>query len=129
MNAELKIITQRRGHKHAVTLNNGMPIHTDEVNLLKPEDREKFVAGATDGRPGIDAAAVRAELERVAGEEVADEHDATPAQSAMLVKLAEPVELWHDVDGNAYGTVPIEDHFENWPLNAKGFREWLGREF
>ena len=58
-----------------------------------------------------------------------EQDSASPSQAAVLVKLAEPVELWHDADNNAFGTVLVKDHYENWPLNAKRFREWLCREF
>ena len=35
------------------------------------------------------------------------------------------VELWRDVGGGTYATVPVKDHLENWPLKSEGFRRWL----
>ena len=53
-----------------------------------------------------------------------------PAQSAGLIDLVEEAELWHSPDRDAFGTIAVDDHYENWPVRSKGFRLWLtGRYF
>ena len=52
-----------------------------------------------------------------------------PTQATELMALAENVELFHTPDGENFATVTVDDHKETWPLRAKGFREWLAREY
>jgi hypothetical protein len=49
-----------------------------------------------------------------------------------LVRLADKVELFSEPGGNgdkAFATVPVNGHFETYPINAKEFRLWLTNEF
>ena len=51
-------------------------------------------------------------------------------QSGNLLDFLSEVELWHSPDREAFATVKIGGHFENWPVRSKDFREWLsGRYF
>ncbi len=53
-----------------------------------------------------------------------------PPQSAGLIDLVEGAELWHSPERDAYATVPVNDHLENWPVRSRGFRMWAtGRYF
>lgn len=55
-----------------------------------------------------------------------------PSHATQLVDLVTGVsglELWHDPDGNGFATIPIEEHFENWPLRTKRFRNYASRLF
>ena len=49
------------------------------------------------------------------------------SQVSRLLRLAEDAELFHVPDGEAYATVPVENHRENWPIRSKQFRQWLVR--
>ena len=42
-----------------------------------------------------------------------------------LEQLAEELELWRSPTGIAYATVPLDDHFENWPIESSRFKDWL----
>ncbi len=77
------------------------------------QDQQRDVAGAGEGDGGGDA-----------GEEKEERF----SQAQLLVNLAEDVELWHDGD-TPYATIQVEDHRENHPVNGKGFRSWLARQF
>jgi len=46
-------------------------------------------------------------------------------QKTKLILIALQAELWQDADGNAYATVPVGEHFENYAIKSKGFRRWL----
>lgn len=55
------------------------------------------------------------------------------SQSSLLVdSVNESCELWHDSDLVAYITFVQGTfagvHYENWPLDSKGFHEWLARQ-
>lgn len=56
----------------------------------------------------------------------------TQAQALVNLALTAGVELFHDPEGKAYATVPINGHKETWPITARGsgpFRNWLRRLF
>lgn len=65
---------------------NGEPICVDELNVKSDKARAAFVAKVCNGRPGIDAAAVEAELLRLAAE-VASKPDGAPADLGALPEL------------------------------------------
>ena len=46
-----------------------------------------------------------------------------------LVDLAGDAELWHTPDGEAYATIPVGTHFENYKVKSKAFRNWLAGLF
>jgi len=58
----------------------------ESLNLTKPKQRTAFVQAVCKGRPGIDAAAVEAELLRLAAE-VASKTDGAPADLGALPEL------------------------------------------
>jgi hypothetical protein len=50
-------------------------------------------------------------------------------QADILLRLAEPVELFHAADMTAYADLDINGHRETWPVKSKGFARWLARAF
>jgi putative DNA primase/helicase len=55
-----------------------------------------------------------------------------PRQSDAIVSLVEDsdADLWIDQDGEAFATIPINGHRENWPLRSREFRRWVsGRHY
>jgi hypothetical protein len=73
-------------------------------------------------------------LMRLATADLPDEPetDAKPgrkSQATILVELATEANLFHTPDGEAYASVEVKDHLETWPLESKGFSEWLMRRF
>ncbi|KXG78872.1 hypothetical protein AN618_02100 [Fervidicola ferrireducens] len=56
----------------------------------------------------------------------------TQAQQIVNLALAAGVELFHDPQGKAYATIPINGHKETCPITSRGsgpFRSWLRRLF
>ena len=51
------------------------------------------------------------------------------SQATKLVDLGTRTPLFHDPEGNAYGTVPVGDHDETWRLRSAGFKSWLARQY
>lgn len=59
-----------------------------------------------------------------------DDDEKTPSQATLLVGLVKPeAELWHTPDGDAFATITVGNHRENWPVKSKAFRQWAQRLF
>jgi hypothetical protein len=52
-----------------------------------------------------------------------------PRHKDTLLDILEGVELWHSPDKIPYATIPVDSHFENYEIRARGFRLWLGHRF
>jgi len=53
-----------------------------------------------------------------------------PSAAGELVRLAtESAELWRDEEGNAWASIRVEGHVENWPVRSRMFRLWLARMY
>jgi len=52
-----------------------------------------------------------------------------PTQATALIELGSSAEYWHTPAGDAYATLPVAKHRENWPIRGKMFRRWLAREY
>jgi hypothetical protein len=52
-----------------------------------------------------------------------------PTQAAILLRLVEGVDFFHDPNGTGYATFTLGDHSETWPLRSRGFRSYLERAF
>ncbi len=48
-----------------------------------------------------------------------DEH------ALQLIELARDAELFHNADGEAYATIPVGEHRENWRVRSRQFEQWL----
>jgi len=106
-------------------------IHADELNVTVAAERGRFVQQLCESRPGIDPADVETELLRIVGAVERRRKHGRPSQATQLIELAADAELFHAPgdDGECYGTVPVEDHRETWPLKGRGFRKWLRQRF
>jgi hypothetical protein len=59
----------------------------------------------------------------------AGSNEKPPSQAEVLLMLSEAAELWHTPDGEAYATVQVDDHKENYLVRSRGFRLWLERQY
>jgi hypothetical protein len=123
----------KNGKGNLVAKSGGEPIFTDKLDITNAVDRQKFVRGLCKRRKGIDRGDVTRQLEQMAASCVYDADDGADdeakfTQAQALVNLAADLELWHDGDV-AYATIPVDGHRENYPLNGKGFRNWIARQF
>jgi len=51
------------------------------------------------------------------------------SQGTRLLRLLTDVELFHTPDGEAYATINVAGHRENWPVRSSSFQLWLSRLF
>lgn len=47
-----------------------------------------------------------------------------PARDSLMA-LTNGCRLWRAPDDDAYVSIPVNNHFENWPIGSKRFRGWL----
>lgn len=68
------------------------------------------------------------DLERQLRRTDAPADDQSPAD--LLVEMASRnCELFHDRDADTYALIEVDGHRECWPVDSKGFREWLAYRF
>ena len=51
------------------------------------------------------------------------------SQATRLVEMANDVEFWHSPEFEAFATIKVDTHYENWSIKSQGFRRWLSRRF
>ena len=51
------------------------------------------------------------------------------SQATLLVGLAEDAELWHTPEYDAFATIEVDEHKENYSIRSPGFKRWLARAF
>lgn len=107
-------------------------LHADELSITSAVDRQRFIEQLCASRPGVDREAVETELLSIVGHVSRRPGAPKRNQATELVGLAADVELFHTpggCDSEGYATFRVGDHCETWPINAKGFRQWLSRQF
>lgn len=58
----------------------------------------------------------------------AESHKSKPqSQASILVGVTEEAELFHTGDGDAYATIPVNNHRETWAIKSRGFKDWLSK--
>jgi len=50
-------------------------------------------------------------------------------KATELMRLVEPLDLFHDENGTPYAAIPEKDHRAIWPCKSNSFRTWLAREY
>lgn len=134
--AELVVIADKDapGRAHAQTIARSCRGTAKSVKVLElPGEQVK------DASDFLSAGGTEADLERIADEAPAGDpkKDASGAangtqrtsQASRLVELCADVELFHARDGEAYGTVAVNDHHETWPVRSSVFRDFLRRRY
>ena len=51
------------------------------------------------------------------------------SQATILVELARDAELFHTEDFKPFATITVGNHRETWPLESRGFRDYIARLF
>lgn len=106
-------------------------IHVDQIELIKSQERDRFVVDLAKLRPGLEDSGAADRLAQLAGElAVARASQPEPeTQARALLRLAEGAELFHTADGRTYASVPVDNHREVHLIRSTSFRRWLVRAF
>ncbi len=62
-------------------------------------------------------------------EEEQTQNNKREAQAKILLRIADAAFVFHDDNGVAYATFPVNDHTETWPVRNQGFKRWLRHQF
>ena len=46
-------------------------------------------------------------------------------QRDVLLAICDDARFWRSHEGETFATVPVEGHFEHWPVGSRTFRDWL----
>jgi hypothetical protein len=60
-----------------------------------------------------------------ASKEGSSEKPQRQSQADQIMCFAEEAEFFHTPSGEAFASVPVDSHRENWPVKSKSFRQWL----
>ena len=52
-----------------------------------------------------------------------------PSQREKLISIGLDADLWHDLDGNTFATVKVDQHEESFAIKSSAFCHWLTREY
>lgn len=58
-----------------------------------------------------------------------DQQSERVTQAKKLLKIGLGAELFHTPEGEAYATIEINGHKENWALRSKGFKTWISKSY
>ncbi len=91
--------------------------------MVPPADARDGWDAADAETEGWDTARVLALLGRA--QPAAEASNAAPLHRDRILRHIEDAELWSDLDGEAFATVPVGGHRENLPIADRAFKRWL----
>jgi hypothetical protein len=59
----------------------------------------------------------------------ADDSTVRTSQASQLIAIADSARFFRSTDDKPYATIPVNGHYENWPLKSAGFKHWLAHKF
>lgn len=121
-----------------VAIRGGME-HRDRINTDSSTSRECFIKKLAT-KLGMErdtlASLVEAHLTKLADE--IDEKKPAPAghgedeaqsQATLAANMAADWELWHTPSQEAYASIMVGNHKENWPVRSQTFKRFLAKQF
>jgi hypothetical protein len=113
--------------------------HRDRINTDSSTSRERFIKKLAT-KIGIEqvvlAPLLEPQLTKLAGE--IDEKNPAPAgqgddeaqsQATLAANMAADWELWHTPSKEAYATILVDSHKENWPVRSQTFKRFVAKQF
>ncbi len=55
--------------------------------------------------------------------------DEKKGQATLVAEMAAKWEVWHTPSTDAFATIPVGDHDENWPVRSQTFKRFVSKEF
>lgn len=133
------------GEQHAATVAKSLLPHAESVNILRlPDlpDKGDVSDWIARGNTSEDLYALFSGAETINDRDEADNPTRetktnqrqnsgakAPSQAAVLMRLAEPVELFHTPDGEGFATIAVNSHKETYALRSGDFRKWLSFQY
>ncbi|WP_406699150.1 hypothetical protein V5E97_09750 [Singulisphaera sp. Ch08] len=125
------IPSERKGFFVVTAKIGNETIHVDQIEIIKSQERDRFVVDLAKLRPGLEDSGAADRLAQLAGElAIARASQPEPeTQARALLRLAEGAELFHTADGRTYASIPVDSHREVHLIRSTSFRRWLVRAF
>jgi len=136
---KLEVAPAGRQPQRLVVAIRGEIEHRDRINTDSSTSRERFIKKLAT-KIGIERDVlpplVEPQLTKLAGE--IDEKNPAPAcqgedeaqsQATLAANMAAGWELWHTPAKEAYATILVDNHKENWPVRSQTFKRFLAKQF
>jgi hypothetical protein len=136
---KLEVSPAGRQPQRLVVAIRGNVEHRDRINTDSSQSRERFLnklATKIGVERDVLAPLVESQLTKLAGE--IDEQNPAPAgqsddeaqsQATLAANMAADWKLWHTPSKEAYATILMDSHKENWPVNSLTFKRFLAKQF
>jgi hypothetical protein len=136
---KLEVSPAGRQPQRLVVAIRGETEHRDRINTDSSNSRERFIKKLAT-KIGIERDTldklIDAQLTKLADE--IDEKNPVPAtkdedeaqsQATLAANMAADWELWHTPSKEAYATITIDNHKENWPVKSQTFKRFVAKQF
>lgn len=89
--------------------------------------------GLPGGSPFTHSTSQQSQADRFAQEAV-EESPGSPRrrrkpQRDQVLGLCASIDLWHDEGYEAWATIRVRSHYENWPIRSREFRRWIAAQY
>jgi hypothetical protein len=136
---KLEVSPAGREPQRLVVATRGDVQHRDRLNTDSSTSRERFIKKLAT-KIGIErndlAPLIEVQLTKLTDE--VDKNNPVAADSprgvakrhaTLAANMAADWELWHTPANEAYATLMVEDHKENWPVRSQNFRRFVAKQF
>jgi hypothetical protein len=112
--------------------------HRDRINTDSSNSRDRFIKKLSTKvgvEPDVLSPLIDTKLVKLASDVDAkypastNQDDDEKSQATIAVNLAADWELWHTPSKEAYATIIVDDHKENWPVKSQTFKRFVAKEF
>ena len=121
-----------------VVVKRGEISHRDRINTDSDISRGRFIkklAGKLEVEVDVLGPLVDPQLTTLADQ--TDEQasatggpgDEEKGQATLVADMAAEWEVWHTPSKDAFATIPVGDHDENWPIRSQTFKRFISKQF
>jgi hypothetical protein len=136
---KLRVSSSGRGLQRLVMAIRGATEHRDRINTDSSTSRNRFIkklAAKIDVECDTLTPLVEAQLTKLADEideknpaPARQADDEAPSQATLAANMAANWDLWHTPSKEAYATIVVDNHKENWPVRSQAFKRFVAKQF
>jgi hypothetical protein len=137
---KIEVSPKGRGEpQRLIVATRGELEHRNRINTDSSTSRERFIKKLAT-KIGIEqdvlAPLLEPQLTKLAGEideknpaPVGQGDDEAQSQATLAANMAADWELWHTPSKEAYATILVDNHKENWPVRSQTFKRFVAKQF